>query len=76
MSKQTIHEHQQEMLAAIARMPSGTEFTAGDTRKFYGYPHADAAKVLQQDAVLFSNALTYSVPPYRAGKIRYLRTSR
>jgi hypothetical protein len=64
--------HQKDMLVALGQVPEGTEFCAGDMSKLYGYPHDDAAKVLQQDFILM-NFLDYADPSYRGGKIRYLK---
>ena len=62
--------HQWDMVRALRNVPADTEFTVGDMVKLYGYPHKDASKVLQQDAILLE-WIGYSDPCYRAGKIRY-----
>lgn len=65
--------HQVDMVQALRKVPDDTEFTAGDMRKIYGYPHADASKVLQQYAIV-GVFVGYFGEAYRAGKIRYRRS--
>lgn len=62
--------HQKDMIQALKNVSDDTEFCSGDMKKFYGYPHNDASKVLQQDNILL-NFVCYSEDGYRAGKIRY-----
>lgn len=63
--------HQIDAVKALVQIPDGIEFTAGDLKK-HGYPHNDAAKVLQQSSIL-GTFVSYHGDGYRAGKIRYER---
>lgn len=65
-------EHQQDMVKALSNIPRGEVFYVRRTREA-GYPHGDAAKVLQQDAILgvyvgYSSSLSYD-----SNGIRYVR---
>lgn len=63
-------EHQKDMVVALTKIPTGEVFYARRLKEV-GYPHKDAAKVLQQDAIL-SIYVTYAEPSYDSKGIRYM----
>jgi hypothetical protein len=63
-------DHQKDMISALSKIPAGEVFYVRRTRE-EGYPHSDAAKVLQQDAILL-NYVTYADPSYDNKGIRYM----
>jgi hypothetical protein len=63
-------EHQKDMVEALSKIPAGEVFYVRRVRE-EGYPHKDAAKVLQQDAILL-NYVTYANPSYDGRGIRYM----
>lgn len=70
MIMRELTDHQKDMVEALAKIPVGEVFYARRTRK-EGYPHSDAAKVLQQDAILLTY-VTYADPAYDSKGIRYM----
>lgn len=63
-------DHQKDIVAALSKIPAGEVFYARRLKEV-GYPHKDAAKVLQQDAML-SIYVKYAEPSYDSKGIRYM----
>ena len=67
-----LNRHQLDMVTAISKVPNGEEFRVKDIKNKFGYPHKDAASVLQQYAIL-GVFVKYAPKEYHNGAIYYVK---
>ena len=65
-------QHQLDMVTALSNVPKNEEFRVRDIKNKFGYPHKDAASVLQQSAIL-GVFVTYAPTGYHNGAIHYVK---